>query len=160
MNSPFILSGHAVSDFLHFAGQPAVQLHHNCTVQFVSKRFQNVRNILPAAQPAHHPTSRRTSHEDGTGKNPTLTLGVCASGPTHHCHCSGVGLKINGCVLTRFDMLHKSGHLWSHDTAKQKKQQAILAKMSDVNKSRTICHISGTKWFGLWGLPWVFSSVP
>lgn len=76
------------------------------------------------------------------------------SGPTHHCHCSGVVLKINGCMLTRFDMLHKSSHLWSHDTAKQRKQQAILAKMSDANKSTTICHIVVTKCFGLWGLPW------
>lgn len=57
----------------------------------------------------------------------------------------GVVFKINGCMLTRFDMLYKGRHLWSHDTAKQKTQQASLAKMSDMNKSTTICHIVVTK---------------
>lgn len=50
-------------------------------------------------------------------------------------------------------MLYKSRHLWSHDTAQQKTQQASLAKMSDMNKSTTICHIAGTKCLRLWGLP-------
>lgn len=57
MNSPFILSGCAVSDFLHFTGQPAVQLHYTCTVQFVSKRFPKLWNILSAAWPAHRSAS-------------------------------------------------------------------------------------------------------
>lgn len=101
------------------------------------------------------PRCRRTYREDGTGKKIYVScLEPRTSGPTHHCHCSGVVLKINGCMLTRFDMLHKSSHLWSHDTAKQRKQQATLAKMSDANKSTTICHIVVTKCFGLWGLPW------
>lgn len=74
-------------------------------------------------------------------------IGLCleACGLGHHCHCAGVVFKINGCMLTRFDMLYKGRHLWSHDTAKQKTQQASLAKMSDMNKSTTICHIVVTK---------------
>lgn len=59
MNSRFILSGCAVSDFLHFTGQPAVQLHYTCPVQFVSKRFPKLWNILSAAWPAHHSASAR-----------------------------------------------------------------------------------------------------
>lgn len=59
MNSRFILSGCAVSDFLHFTGQPAVQLHYTCTVQFVSKRFPKLWNILSAAWPAHRSASAR-----------------------------------------------------------------------------------------------------
>lgn len=158
MNSPFILSGCAVSDFLHFTGQPAVQLHYTCTVQFVSKRFPKLWNILSAAWPAHRSASAQGAgvHTERMApeKKNVSCLEPRTSGPTHHCHCSGVVLKINGCMLTRFDMLHKSSHLWSHDTAKQRKQQAILAKMSDANKSTTICHIVVTKCFGLWGLPW------
>lgn len=74
-------------------------------------------------------------------------IGLCLEpcGLAHHCLCTGMVLKINGCMLTRFDMLYKGRHLWSHDTAKQKTQQACLAKMSEVNKSTTICHIVATK---------------
>lgn len=42
MNSCFILSACAESDFSHFTGHPAVQLHHTCTLQFVSKRFPQI----------------------------------------------------------------------------------------------------------------------
>lgn len=59
MNSRFTLSDCAVSDFLHFTGQPAVQLHYTCPVQFVSKRFPKLWNILSAAWPAHRSASAR-----------------------------------------------------------------------------------------------------
>lgn len=83
-------------------------------------------------------------------------IGLCLEpcGLAHRCHRAGVVFKINGCVLTRFDMLCKGRHLWSHDTAKQKTQQARLANMSDMNKSTTICHVVVTKCEQLWGLPW------
>lgn len=132
MNSHFILSGCAVSDFLHFTGQPAVQLHYTCTVQFVSKRFPKLWNILSAAWPAH----RSASAQDAFTHRERMALKkyvyvwclepVQVAQYTPAIVQEGV-LKINGCMLTRFDMLHKNSHLWSRDTAKQKKQ-AILAK--------------------------------
>lgn len=61
MNPRFILSGCAVSDFLHFTGQPAVQLHYACTVQFVSKRFPKLWNILSAAWPVHRSAAARSA---------------------------------------------------------------------------------------------------
>lgn len=74
-------------------------------------------------------------------------IGLCwePCGLAYCCHCAAVVLKINGCMLTRFDMLYKGRHLWSYDTAKQKTQQASLAKTSNMNKSATICHIVVTK---------------
>lgn len=54
MNSCFILSACAVSDFPHFTGHPAVQLHRTCTLQFVSKRFPKSQNVLSAVQRAPH----------------------------------------------------------------------------------------------------------
>lgn len=50
MNSRFILSACAVSDFAHFTGHPAVQLHCTRTLQFVSKRFPKSQNISSAVQ--------------------------------------------------------------------------------------------------------------
>lgn len=74
-------------------------------------------------------------------------IGLCwePCGLARHCHCAGVVWKINGCVLTRFDMHYIGRHLWSRDTAKEKTQQASLAKMPGMNKSTTICHIVVTK---------------
>lgn len=66
-------------------------------------------------------------------------------GLAYYCHYVAVVLKINGYMVTRFDMLYKGRHLWSYDTAKQKTQQASLAKMSSVNGSTTICHVIVTK---------------
>lgn len=54
MNSCFILSACAVSDFPHFTGHPAVLLHCTCTLQFVSQRFSKSQNILSAVQRAPH----------------------------------------------------------------------------------------------------------
>lgn len=133
MNSRFILSGCAVSDFLHFTGQPAVQLHYTCTVQFVSKRFPKLWNILSAAWPAHHSASARgaSTHRERMALKENIYVWCLEPIQVAQYTPAIVQewvLKINGCMLTRFDMLHKSSHLWSHDTAKQKTQQAILAK--------------------------------
>lgn len=132
MNSCFILAACAVSDFPHFTGHPAVQPHRTCTLQFVSKRFPKSQNILSAVQCAPH-MQKRWSEKLGCVWSPVAW-------PT--------AAIVRGwfcCVLTRFDMLYKGRHLWSHDTAKQKTQQASLAKMSRMNKSTTICHIVVTK---------------
>lgn len=138
MNSRFTLSDCAVSDFLHFTGQPAVQLHYTCPVQFVSKRFPKLWNILSAAWPAHRSASAwgaSTNIERMEQKNLVyIYIYICLMvEPIQVAQYTPAivqewVLKINGCMLTRFDMLHKSSHLWSHDTAKQKKQQAVLAK--------------------------------
>lgn len=136
MHSHFILSACAVSDFPHFAGHPAVQRHCTCTPQLVFKRFPESQNISSAVQCAPPYAEKMVWR---------IRLCWQPCGLAHHCHCAGVVLKINGCMLTRFDMLYKGSHLWSHDTAKQKTQQASLAKMSDMNKSTTICHIAVTK---------------
>lgn len=133
MNSRFILSGCAVSDFLHFTGQPAVQLHYTCTVQFVSKRFPKLWNISSAAWPAHRSASARGASTHIERMALKKNIYVWCLEPIQVAQYTPAivqewVLKINGCMLTRFDMLHKSSHLWSHDTAKQKKQQAILAK--------------------------------
>lgn len=104
MNSRFILSGCAVSDFLHFTGQPAVQLHYTCPVQFVSKRFPKLWNILSAAWPAHHSASARgaSTHIERMAQKEFsvyiymyiyFMLGAHTSGPIHSCHCAGVGFK-------------------------------------------------------------------
>lgn len=108
MNSRFILLAHAVSDFPHFTGHPAVRLHCTCSLQFVSRRFPKSQNILSAVQRAPHMQKRWSKN--------WVVLGAC--GQAHCCHCAGVVLKINGCMLTRFDMLYKGRHLWSQDTAK------------------------------------------
>lgn len=136
MNSRFILSVCAVSDFPHFTGHPAVYLLCSCTLQFVSKRFPKSQNIL-SCNPTDSPYAKRWSEKLGCAWSPVAW-------PTT-AFVRGWFLKINGCMLTRFDMLYKGRHLWSHDTAKQKTQQACLAKMSEVNKSTTICHIVATK---------------
>ena len=136
MNFRFILSACAVFDFPHFTGHPAVQRHCTCTPQFVSKRFPKAQNIFSAVQRAPH-MQKRCFEKSGCARSPVAW-------PTTAIVQEWV-LKINGCMLTRFDMLYKGSHLWSHDTAKQKTQQASLAKMSGMNKSTTICHIVVTK---------------
>lgn len=69
MNSRFILSASAVSDFPHFTGHPAVQLHYTCTLQFVSKRFPKSQNILSAVQCAPH-MQKRWSEKLGCAWSP------------------------------------------------------------------------------------------
>lgn len=137
MNSCFIPSAGAASDFPHSTGHPAVQLHCTRALQFVSKRFPKSQNISSAIQCAHHMQKR-------WGLKNWVVLGSLVAW-AHRCHCVAVVLKINGYMLTRFDMLYKGRHLWSYDTAKQKTQQASLAKMSGVNESTTICHVVVTK---------------
>lgn len=58
MNSHFILPACAVSDFPHFTGHPAVQLHCPCSPQFVSERVPKSQNILSAVQCAPHMQKR------------------------------------------------------------------------------------------------------
>lgn len=58
MNSCFIPSACAASDFPHSTGHPAVQLHCTCALQFVSKRFPKSQNIFSAIQCAHHMQKR------------------------------------------------------------------------------------------------------
>lgn len=135
MNSPFILSACAVSDFPHFTGHQQSSYTALALYNLSLRDSPNhktsclLSNVLPIC--------RRDGLKNG------VVLGALWPGPL--LPLCGVVFKINGCMLTRFDMLYKGRHLWSHDTAKQKTQQASLAKMSDMNKSTTICHIVVTK---------------
>lgn len=125
-NSSFILSACAESDFPHFTGHPAVRLHCTCALQFVSERFPKSQNIFSAIQCA--PPMQ---------KKMVCKIGLCSEprGLAHRCHSVPVVLKINGCMLTRFDMLYKGRHLWSYNTAEQKTQQASLAKAANRRES-------------------------
>lgn len=69
MNSCFILSACAESDFPHFAGHPAVRLHCTWALQFVSKRFPKSQNIFPAIQGAPH-MQERWSAKLGCARSP------------------------------------------------------------------------------------------
>lgn len=125
-NSCFILSACAESDFPHFTGHPAVRLHCTCALQFVSERFPKSQNIFSDIQCTPH-----------MQKKMVCRTGLCSEpcGLARRCHSVAVVLKINDCMLTRFDMLYKGRHLWSYNTAKQKTQQASLAKTSNRSES-------------------------
>lgn len=84
MNSRFILSVCAVSDFPHFTGHPAVYLLCSCTLQFVSKRFPKSQNIL-SCNPTDSPYAKKMVWEIG------LCLEPC--GLAHHCLCTGMVFK-------------------------------------------------------------------
>lgn len=95
--------------------------------------FPKSQNIVSAIQCAPH-MQKRWSEKLGCAWSPVAW-------PTDRCHCVVVVLKINGCMLTRFDMLYK-GSLWHSQTENTTSRPG---KDGNMSESTTICHIVVTK---------------